>query len=112
MIALRRQNALFGFFVLFAMGFGPEMAQGRQAKTVAQANDPDFAEFVKKATTKPEFLSSLVDHLRQQQDPDAEPSRDVRLPAKDAGDSLRRWAAAATRCCFGTTCQPPPAPSL
>ena len=26
-------------------------------------DDADFAEFVKKATTKPEFLSPLVDHL-------------------------------------------------
>src|SRR4029453_935652 len=29
----------------------------------AVQDDGDFAEFVKKATTKPEFLSPLVDHL-------------------------------------------------
>ena len=27
------------------------------------SDDPEFAEFVRKATTKPEFLSPLVDHL-------------------------------------------------
>jgi hypothetical protein len=36
-------------------------ASGRAAGT--QAMDPEFAAFVKQATTKPEFLSPLVDHL-------------------------------------------------
>lgn len=40
----------------------PAFAQGRSS-VQAQQDDPDFAEFVKKATTKPEFLSPLVDHL-------------------------------------------------
>ena len=40
----------------------PAFAQSKTSST-AEANDPDFAEFVKKATTKPEFLSPLVDHL-------------------------------------------------
>ena len=40
----------------------PAFAQSKTSSTV-EANDPDFAEFVKKATTKPEFLSPLVDHL-------------------------------------------------
>ncbi len=34
-----------------------------QAQRAAVADDADFAAFVKKATTKPEFLSPLVDHL-------------------------------------------------
>src|SRR5215217_5217921 len=39
-------------------------AQSPQATaTSAVQDDPDFAAFVKKATTKPEFLSPLVDHL-------------------------------------------------
>ncbi len=38
-------------------------AQGRPAAPPAQQNDDDFSAFVKKATTKPEFLSPLVDHL-------------------------------------------------
>ncbi|HYE88028.1 MAG TPA: M14 family zinc carboxypeptidase [Vicinamibacterales bacterium] len=39
----------------------PAFAQSKPSGTLQ--NDPDFAEFVKKATTKPEFLSPLVDHL-------------------------------------------------
>src|SRR5262245_41901363 len=38
------------------------LAQGRAGQAAAQ-DDPEFAEFVKKATTRPEFLSPLVDHL-------------------------------------------------
>src|SRR5688572_32610905 len=34
-----------------------------QAQKPSAVDDPEFAEFVKKATTKPEFLSPLVDHL-------------------------------------------------
>jgi hypothetical protein len=41
----------------------PVLAQGRTASAAQAQDDPDFAEFVKKATTKPEFLSPLVDHL-------------------------------------------------
>jgi hypothetical protein len=41
----------------------PAIAQARAAQTPATTEDADFAEFVKKATTKPEFLSPLVDHL-------------------------------------------------
>jgi hypothetical protein len=39
--------------------------EGQAQKPAASAvqEDADFAEFVKKATTKPEFLSPLVDHL-------------------------------------------------
>ena len=56
-----------GLLILFALavvGATPtaEQAKGQQAR-VAQTQDDDFAVFVKKATTKPEFLSPLVDHL-------------------------------------------------
>ncbi|MBY0493186.1 MAG: hypothetical protein K2Y23_03110 [Cyanobacteria bacterium] len=40
----------------------PAFAQGKTSPQ-AEQNDAEFAEFVKKATTKPEFLSPLVDHL-------------------------------------------------
>ncbi len=46
-----------------ARGVASLLAQGRAATSAAAADDQDFAEFVKKATTKPEFLSPLVDHL-------------------------------------------------
>ena len=46
-----------------AQPFDP--AQGKPAKNAPPTapDDADFAAFVKKATTKPEFLSPLVDHL-------------------------------------------------
>jgi hypothetical protein len=63
-----------GFFLAFALilsssfdgspGFAVTFAQdSRRATQPASINDEDFAAFVKKATTKPEFLSPLVDHL-------------------------------------------------
>src|ERR671910_96256 len=71
MIALRHRKASFGLLFLFALTIGASpMAQSgnssqtRTAKPAPTADvDTDFAEFVKKATTKPEFLSPLVDHL-------------------------------------------------
>ena len=80
MLDLKRRNAIFGFLILFAMAFGVSTTvetrnteQNREAKrAVPPANDADFAEFVKKATTKPEFLSPLVDHLGS----DAQPADD------------------------------------
>jgi len=71
MIAPPSRILLFGLLVLFAMTSGAvpaaepfDEAQGRQAgRPPAQHNDAEFAEFVKKATTKPEFLSPPVDHL-------------------------------------------------
>lgn len=71
MIASRGGKAIFGMLVLFALGIGAfpaaepfDSAQGRRvAKVTASPDDADFAAFVKKATTKPEFLSPLVDHL-------------------------------------------------
>jgi hypothetical protein len=71
MIALRHRKALFGLLFLFALAIAAspavESALSAQSRPVTKAavaeNDADFAEFVKKATTKPEFLSPLVDHL-------------------------------------------------
>ena len=44
----------------------PVAAQARAARSgpaAAEPSDPEFAAFVKQATTRPEFLSPLVDHL-------------------------------------------------
>ena len=41
----------------------PTAQSGSAATPAASSDDADFAAFVKKATTKPEFLSPLVDHL-------------------------------------------------
>ena len=41
----------------------PAATQSQEVATPVVQDDSDFAEFVKKATTKPEFLSPLVDHL-------------------------------------------------
>jgi hypothetical protein len=59
-----------GFFLVLALFLpfdsGPfferTFAQGKTS-AIATQDDAEFAEFVKKATTKPEFLSPLVDHL-------------------------------------------------
>jgi hypothetical protein len=60
-----RQSALFALFALILSSTAPTAGQAQRATTVtpAAAVDQDFADFVKKATTKPEFLSPLVDHL-------------------------------------------------
>jgi hypothetical protein len=66
-----RHPALFLAFALIlsssfdsSLGFAVAFAQdGRRTTQPASQDDPDFADFVKKATTKPEFLSPLVDHL-------------------------------------------------
>lgn len=73
MIAFHNRKAVFGLLFLFlfavALGTAPMSetavsAQSRQAKAAPTAeDDADFAEFVKKATTRPDFLSPLVDHL-------------------------------------------------
>lgn len=44
-------------------GIATVLTQGKSAVASTVQDDPDFAAFVKKATTKPEFLSPLVDHL-------------------------------------------------
>jgi hypothetical protein len=53
-----------GFLLAFALILSSSVASAQKAAVPsAPADDPDFAAFVKKATTKPEFLSPLVDHL-------------------------------------------------
>ncbi len=52
-----------GVIGIIASSSVPTAQSGNAAIAVAAADDPDFAAFVKKATTKPEFLSPLVDHL-------------------------------------------------
>jgi len=48
---------------LFLSSAVPEVTHAQKPAAAAVQDDGDFAEFVKKATTKPEFLSPLVDHL-------------------------------------------------
>jgi hypothetical protein len=48
---------------LFLSSAVPTVTHAQKSAPPAAGDDPDFAEFVKKATTKPEFLSPLVDHL-------------------------------------------------
>jgi hypothetical protein len=48
---------------LFLSSSVPAVTQAQKSATPAAQDDADFADFVKKATTKPEFLSPLVDHL-------------------------------------------------
>ena len=63
-----RRLGIFAALLLTALSL-PEPARlaaqaGAHERSVpAQAMDPEFAAFVKQATTKPEFLSPLVDHL-------------------------------------------------
>lgn len=59
-----RRSTLFALFALIASSTVPTAGQAqRAAQSAAGPDDADFAAFVKKATTKPEFLSPLVDHL-------------------------------------------------
>ena len=60
-----RHSTLFALFALILSSTIPAAGQAQRAAstTAAAQNDADFAAFVKKATTKPEFLSPLVDHL-------------------------------------------------
>ena len=51
---------VFGILLAFALISSSAVPEAQKPLTV---DDPEFAEFVTKATTKPEFLSPLVDHL-------------------------------------------------
>lgn len=56
----------FGVLLLFALFLSSSVeTEGQSARNAASAlqDDEDFAAFVRKATTKPEFLSPLIDHL-------------------------------------------------
>ena len=48
---------------LFLSSSVQTVTHAQKATPAASPDDAEFAEFVKKATTKPEFLSPLVDHL-------------------------------------------------
>ncbi len=52
-----------GFFLAFALIASSAIPEAQKPAGAATPDDAEFAEFVKKATTKPEFLSPLVDHL-------------------------------------------------
>ena len=54
---------LSGFFLAFALIVSSAVPEAQKPAGATTPDDAEFAEFVKKATTKPEFLSPLVDHL-------------------------------------------------
>jgi hypothetical protein len=58
-----RQPSLLLVLALFLSSAIQTATQAQKPIAAAVTDDADFAEFVKKATTKPEFLSPLVDHL-------------------------------------------------
>ena len=58
-----RRSGLLLVLALFLSSAVQTEGQAQKPSAAAVQNDTDFAEFVKKATTKPEFLSPLVDHL-------------------------------------------------
>ncbi len=66
LIAMTKKMRLPGVLLavaLFLTSAVPTVTLAQKPGTAAVQDDPDFAAFVKKATTKPEFLSPLVDHL-------------------------------------------------
>ena len=70
MISDRNRKRHLGLAFAFALAvvaapLAQPFAQGKSAKNTppVAADDADFAAFVKNATTRPEFLSPLVDHL-------------------------------------------------
>jgi hypothetical protein len=52
-----------GLILAFALILTSAVPQAQRPATGAGPDDAEFAQFVKKATTRPEFLSPLVDHL-------------------------------------------------
>jgi hypothetical protein len=60
-----RRSALVALFAVMLSAPVPTAVQAQRppAATAAPGDDADFAAFVRKATTRPEFLSPLVDHL-------------------------------------------------
>src|SRR5215203_1488792 len=58
-----RRRCLLLVLALFLSSSVQTGTQAQKATPTPIRDDEDFAEFVKKATTKPEFLSPLVDHL-------------------------------------------------
>ena len=60
---MTKKLRLSGLLLAFALISSSAVTQAQRPAGRGEVNDPEFAEFVKKATTKPEFLSPLVDHL-------------------------------------------------
>jgi hypothetical protein len=63
---MTKKMRVHGFLLVLALFLSsavPSVTHAQKPATVATPDDQDFAEFVKKATTKSEFLSPLVDHL-------------------------------------------------
>lgn len=60
---MTKKLCLPGLLLAFALISSSTVTLAQKPVARTPVNDPDFAEFVKKATTKPEFLSPLVDHL-------------------------------------------------
>lgn len=63
---MTKKLRLFGLVTVFGLTVSsavPTAQSGKPSQAAAVTDDADFAAFVKKATTKPEFLSPLVDHL-------------------------------------------------
>lgn len=58
-----RLPGLLLVLALFLSSAVPTVTHAQQTAAAAAPDDADFAAFVKKATTKPEFMSPLVDHL-------------------------------------------------
>ena len=58
-----RIPGVFLVVALFLSSAVPTVTHAQKSTAATVPDDPDFAEFVKKATTKPEFMSPLVDHL-------------------------------------------------
>ena len=63
-LSLSTRALVLGAFAASTFAPSPALAQAKAGKPVAaQATDPEFAKLVKEWTTKPEFLSPLVDFL-------------------------------------------------
>src|SRR5262245_61577797 len=58
-----RLPGLLLVLALFLSSAVPAVTHAQKTAAAPVQDDPDFAEFVKKATTRPEFMSPLVDHL-------------------------------------------------
>ncbi len=60
---MTKKLRLSWLLLAFALISSSAVTTAQKPAAGTSVNDPDFAEFVKKATTKPEFLSPLVDNL-------------------------------------------------
>ena len=58
----RRYASIVGVLMVLGTGMFAQSTGGRQVRASA-SDDPDFARAVREWTTRPEFMSPLVDHL-------------------------------------------------